>query len=208
MLQQWIEITVGGRRRTLSCSLGALLRFERRTGRALYQFGSADRPQALRTLLWALLADDFAAVTEDEIGRMPAAEAAAAFRAAGLLLAASAPVIEADDKPTQPVDEKPLDWYEMWATGRIDLGLSESEFWSLTPAMYHAMCARLEWRLFGHCITAAAVTNVHIDREKSAPLSPLAFMPGKAGRIEARRMAYEQGEMLRAKLGGLRSMLT
>jgi len=197
-------VAVCGRSVVMTCTLAALLRFERATG---YGLQSANGPAAVRTLLWALLADEQPRITPAEVGAMSATEAERAVKAALTLWAASAPLPDPDAPEAAGESGGRVDWYELWAIGRIDLGLSEAEFWGLSPAMYHAMTQRLEWRLYGHCITAAAITNCHIDREKAAPLSPLAFMPGRTGRAESRRITVQQGETLRMKMGGLRDTL-
>lgn len=208
-LQQRMTVKVCGVDTAMVCTMGSLFDFEIRVGRPVYELVGGVRPAVIRTLIWSLL-EDRDRISVDQVGRMSIAEAAAAIRAAGLLLQIASPAPDPDppddDEQTEGEDEQ-IDWLSMWSAARADLGMSEQEFWSLSPAMYAALADRLTRRLYGHCITAAAITNCHIDPTKSQPATAMIFMPGRYGRREARRMKIAQGEALRAKMGLLRAVL-
>lgn len=39
---------------------------------------------------------------------------------------------------------KLIDWLDLWAVAKIDMRLSDEEFWGLTPGMFHALLERLK----------------------------------------------------------------
>lgn len=189
------EITLGGEPAVMACTLGSIYRFEQAVGKS-----PAPGRTMTRALLWSLLTTFQPALTVREVGAMPAREYAAAFEAAKALLTPP----KERDKPAQGESAKPLDWADTWAIGRFDLGLSEGEFWHLSPGLFDALWARFEEAdertLYGHAMTCAALTNLHIDPEKGSPVSPDFFMPGKRSEQEAKRIAAEQRAGLKAKL--------
>lgn len=135
------------------------------------------------------------------MGALEPLEYVAAINAATALIA---PPGGAQDAQEKPADAKPLEWADTWALGRFDLGLSEDEFWHLSPGLFDALWRRLEEAgeraLFGHAMVCAATTNVHIDPENGTPVHPDFFMPGKRGEAEQKRLAAEQRAALKAKL--------
>jgi hypothetical protein len=61
-------------------------------------------------------------------------------------------------------------WDDAWAIGRFDLGLSEEEFWALTPRKFRALLKRLnrrerenEWL---NARIIATIYNVNLDPKK------------------------------------------
>lgn len=64
----------------------------------------------------------------------------------------------------------PLTWDTAWAIGRFDLGLSEEEFWSLSPKKFFLLLDRLQRREREHEWLAhrivATIVNVNIDPKK------------------------------------------
>lgn len=180
----------------MACTLLSMYRFEQEAGR-----NPAPGRAMTRTLLWSLLVTFQPHLTVRDVGALGPREYALAVDAAASLIA---PPGAAADANARPPDGKPLEWRETWALGRFDLGLSEAEFWHLSPGLFDALWHRVELAhertLEGHAMTCAAVTNVHIDPEKSAPVSPDFFMPGERGKAEHARIAAEQRAALRAKL--------
>lgn len=154
-----------------------------------------------RTLLWSLLVTFQPRLSVRDVGALEPREYVAAVDAAVSLIEQPG---AAADAQKRRANAKPLDWAETWALGRFDLGLSEDEFWHLSPGLFDALWQRFEQAheryLEGHAMTCAAVTNVHIDPEKSAPVSPDFFMPGKRGNAEHARIAAEQRAAVRSKL--------
>lgn len=180
----------------MACTLHGLYRFEQEAGR-----NPALGRAMTRTLLWSLLVTFQPRLTVRDVGALEPREYVAAVDAAASLIA---PPGGAQNAQERPADAKPLEWRETWALGRFDLGLSEDEFWHLSPGLFDALWSRFELAheraLEGHAMTCAAVTNVHIDPEKGTPVHPDFFMPGKRGEAEQKRLAAEQRAALKAKL--------
>jgi len=180
----------------MACTLLSMYRFEQEAGR-----NPAPGRAMTRTLIWSLLVTFQPRLTVRDVGALGPREYALAVDAAASLIA---PTGGAQDAKERPADAKPLEWRETWALGRFDLGLSESEFWHLSPGLFDALWHRVELAhertLEGHAMVCAAVTNVHIDPEKGSPVSPDFFMPGERGKAEHARIAAEQRAALRAKL--------
>ncbi len=68
----------------------------------------------------------------------------------------------------------------MWAQARYDLRLSDSEFWALTPRLFHLLFDRhraaMVHREMLHAFTTAAVIN-SAPFEREAAALPLHYMP-------------------------------
>ena len=190
------EITLAGEPAVMACTLLSLYRFEQQAGR-----NPAPGRAMTRTLLWSLLITFQPGLSVRDVGALEPAEYVAAVDAAASLIE---PPGGAQGAQERPVDAKPLQWRETWALGRFDLGLSEDEFWHLSPGLFDALWTRFELAheryLEGHAMVCAATTNVHIDHEKGTPVSPDFFMPGKRGEAEQKRIAAEQRAAMKAKL--------
>lgn len=180
----------------MASTLYAWYRFEEQAGR-----NPPPGRATTRTLLWSLLVTFQPHLSVRDVGALGPREYAAAVDAAAALIA---PPGGAEKAQERPADAKPLEWRETWALGRFDLGLAETEFWHLSPGLFDALWHRVELAhertLEGHAMVCAAVTNVHIDPEKSAPVSPDFFMPGERGKAEYARLAAEQRAAMKAKL--------
>lgn len=190
------EIAIAGTPAIMASTLYAWYRFEEQAGR-----NPAPGRATSRTLLWSLLVTFQPGLSVRDVGALEPREWAQAIHAAGELIATPGAAADAKEKPA---DAKPLEWRETWALGRVDLGLSEDEFWHLSPGLFDALWARVEAAheraLEGHAMVCAAVTNVHIDPEKSSPVLPDYFMPGERGKAEHARLAAEQRLAMKAKL--------
>ena len=70
----------------------------------------------------------------------------------------------------------------MWAVGRYDLGLTEEEFWGLTPRQYRALLDRheeaQEWQDYRAGVIAATVVNM-LKAKGGKTYKPTDFMPTK-----------------------------
>lgn len=190
------EIAIAGAPAVMASTLYGWYRFEQQAGR-----NPAPGRATSRTLLWSLLVTFQPQLTVRDVGALEPREWAAAINAASALIA---PPGGADTAKERPADVNPLEWQETWALGRVDLGLSEDEFWHLSPGLFDALWHRVELAheraLEGHAMVCAATTNVHIDHEKGTPVSPDFFMPGKRGEAEHKRIAAEQRAAMKAKL--------
>lgn len=190
------EITLAGEPAVMACTLLSMYWFEQEAGR-----NPPPGRAMTRTLLWSLLVTFQPRLTVRDVGALGPREYALAVDAATSLIA---PAGGAEKAQERPGDAKPLEWRETWALGRYDIGLSEDEFWHLSPGLFDALWHRVELAheraLEGHAMTCAAVTNVHIDPETSVPVSPDFFMPGERGKAEHARLAAEQRAAMKAKL--------
>lgn len=68
----------------------------------------------------------------------------------------------------------------MYATAVYDFGLSEAEFWKLTPAKFCALSDKFDAENFRCDLRAGIVASViaNVNRgEKTKPFSPKDFMP-------------------------------
>ena len=71
---------------------------------------------------------------------------------------------------------------DLWAIGRYDLGLSDEDFGSLTPALFEALLIRrtaeTKQDYLRSGIVAAAVINSSMAAPKE-PVHPIEFVPGE-----------------------------
>lgn len=188
----------------LTCNMRVLLRFERKMGRSVEQAALGAPLLTARTLLWAMVTEqnEQAHVSEHQIGQMPPPEFAAAVDQARLLLASSCPRREhsgdADDlQPTR------VDWHQLWAIGRYDLGLSDEEFWRLTPAQFAALCDRMEAERehAEYCAALVASTVANCNRAEGVePFEPGLFMRGKHAAQAAERRQINEAKAARENL--------
>ena len=74
----------------------------------------------------------------------------------------------------------PTDWLTAWAFGRYDLGLTEEEFWSLTPREFVALKERheeaQEWEDYRAGVVACTIVNM-LKAKSSKTYKPEDFMP-------------------------------
>lgn len=212
MLAPTCSVVIAGQAYRLSCTLRAMYRFEVRLGVGLHQLAGRNTARVARALLWAMAAEQ-QPVTEEDIGRASPAEFVSAVDQALLLLAASCPPAQrrAEAEGETPPASDRTNWSELWAIGRHDLRLSEAELWALTPAMYHALCLRLdaqrEHAEYCAAMVASTVANCHIDPDKTEPFEPGLWMRGRAGEEAQRRRAVSEAANLSAKLKGLGDFL-
>lgn len=179
----------------MACTLGSIWRFEQAVGR-----NATPGRTMTRALLWSLLTTFQPEITVRDVGALQPREYAAALEAAKALM--SPPKERAQSAQAQSAEA--LDWFDTWAIGRFDLGLSEAEFWHLSPGLFDALWKRFEEaderRLYGHAMVCAEIWNVKIDPEKAPRVSADLFMPGKRSEAEAKRIAAEQRAGMKAKL--------
>ncbi len=70
----------------------------------------------------------------------------------------------------------------LWSTALIDFGLSESQFFALTPRQYHALVKRKERDIEHRELLAGIVASTTANFSMGAPeraLSPRDFMPSQ-----------------------------
>lgn len=165
-------------------------------------------PRTLRALLWAMLGDE--QLTPRHVGALIGPhEMQAAAAAVTDTLALCMP-------PRGPAraDRTPIDWWRVWSFARLDLGLSDTDFWGLTPRQFCALTDRhrdaFDRLLTGHAMTCAVYANVHRDEEKRPqPFQPADFMPNwdaSAKQTEDEKKLAEV-KRLRAKMASLRGLL-
>lgn len=183
----------------MACTLHALARFEWATGKS----GPSHELSSIRTLLWALLDHDpLNPISEYDIGQMDSSEFSEATEAAFELLSSASPA--PSSKPKDASSHDKTDWYGLWSLGRIDLSLSEEEFWALSPIQFDAMCKRLEAQqynqLYGSAMICAKLHNVNRTKDEDPILTAEMFMPGEIGDAARHQLARDQKEFLRDKI--------
>lgn len=202
MLAPTVRVSICGYDHVLSCTLRAMFRFETRLGISMHEIGRHDPAKVGRALLWAMAYEQRES-TEEMIGRIGAAEFLAAVDQAMLLLVSSCPPAQRRDT-AESDDAGRTDWHALWAIGCFDLRLSDEQFWSLTPAMFYALCQRLDAQRehAEYCagIVAAAVTNSNIDPDKTEPFEPALWMRGATGEEARRRRVAAQAANVSATL--------
>jgi hypothetical protein len=72
---------------------------------------------------------------------------------------------------------------DLWSSGRVDLGLTDEQFWSLTVREHKALVSRLRLRERNQdrrfALIAAVTANCHRDPAKRPePFTEADFMPG------------------------------
>jgi hypothetical protein len=97
----------------------------------------------------------------------------------------------------------------MWVTARMELGLSDLDFFSLTPRDYHLLLDRhnlkLEYHERLHGILCAAVVNTAYRTTKE-PMSYEDFMPSRTkkrkpvDKQKAKRMSHKKRETVADRL--------
>ena len=70
----------------------------------------------------------------------------------------------------------------MWSIGVYDYGLTDAEFWSMTPAQFYALGKRFDsdtkHQDLGFGIVSSVVANCNRDpKKKKKPFEPSDFMP-------------------------------
>lgn len=75
-----------------------------------------------------------------------------------------------------------MDWSHIWSVARYDLGMSDDEFWRMTPREFGAVVKRRVFDIERQDYRAALIcaTLVNINRKKgSRPVRPEAFLGKK-----------------------------
>lgn len=206
-----VEITLGGEHYRLACTLLAWFRFEQRTAHPIYEL-RLELEEAI-TLVWAMLLTEHPQIEEVDVGAASHGEFHIAVNAAVTLLADMQPRPDEDAEPVPAELSKvePINWRHVWGVARFNFRLSEDEFWSLAPWQLFELMKRhgadRDEYFLGHAMTCSAVTNCHIDSEKTEPFAPAAFMPGKIGERERKRREGDQKQTLKGKLGAFAKAL-
>lgn len=197
----------------MACTLLALYKYEQRAGRSIFESSFAELESAV-LLVWALI-NDQPEIDEWAIGSLTADKFPAAFGLGCNLITASLPPPKTKLLPTPgantalvaaPGPDSPtkVDWPRLWALGRRKMGLSEQEFWSLTPLMLDVLLETIQQdsdaQFFAAGMVCAATQNCYIDTEKAELRNPLMFMPGTLGDAERARMETNVKTALKGKL--------
>jgi len=92
--------------------------------------------RGLHAMLWAALLPQFSMI---EVGRMIGTdEIKAASDAVSHCLRLCLP----PPSPRKTKEQQEIDWWELWTIGRVDLRLSDAEFWALTPRQFFFLSDR------------------------------------------------------------------
>lgn len=126
----------------LRYTLGALYRIETVLGRGVRLDASGFLPmEDFRALLWACGDQQWSleaigkVISVGQIGRL--------VLDVSTLIRASTMEIRRGGEEGSKGDAGLMDWLDLWSIARVDMNLSNDEFWALTPAMYYAMLTRL-----------------------------------------------------------------
>jgi hypothetical protein len=199
-----VQAEIGGRPVRLKLTMEALARFEEvappgRSG-----------ARAFRALAWALASCDCPAWQIVDVGRLIGMEGLPGVAAA----IAEAVRIGFGEAPTDgaPADRGKLDWWLVWSFARHDLGLSDAEFWDLTPRQFGAIAERhsaaYERDLARSALICATLANIHRDPDKKPePFLPADFMPRLRQAGEDQEAKLANVKRLRAKAEQLNAML-
>ncbi len=128
---------------TLAFTMRSLIAFERETGRSISSI--TERSRLIRTLIWSLTREHHESLTLMDIGTIWTLDQYEEViqEAIGLIRASSPDISPAPAPNAKDDDTGSLDWEHLWSVGRVDLHLSEEEFWSLTPGLFHCLLKRI-----------------------------------------------------------------
>jgi len=195
-------LEIEGRRIQAAYTLGSMAAFEFVTGDRTPAAGDA---VTLRRFVWSLV--EHAGVSELEVGSMGLAAFSRAADAACELLRANIPAERWRPKTAEGEKPKgPPDWYELWAIGRVDLKLTEREFWGLAPIQFDALCRRLEEastdRARASAMICATLHNINRTDENAPLVTAEHFLQTEAGEKARGGPAdvKQQREALRGKV--------
>lgn len=199
-----VPIKIDGETLYLACTLRALYSFEKAAGRSISAIGGMLTTETALTLLWALLVTEHPGIEQMDVGAARGNEFRDAIDAALKLIVEMQPKPK-PGKATAPAKAAAaIDWRYLWSSARIEMGLTDDEFWNLAPWQLVEMQDRLQDArdqfYFGHSMVCAAVTNVHIDPEKAPPYQPAFFMPGPIGEEARGAVEKQQQTGLKGKL--------
>ena len=71
-----------------------------------------------------------------------------------------------------------MDWLKTWALARYGLGLSEVEFWNMTPVQLRAL---LHEKNYERAVRLADLSNLFCRRKGQKPYVPDDFLPSSTG---------------------------
>lgn len=150
--------------------------------------------KSVRTLLWAMLAQEQPSLTLQSVGRLPLALAKQLVSVAVEVLAESLP--SGHDADTTDDKQQPtlIDWYDYVAHAEFDLHIPEERFWRMSPRYLHALIVRWEDAVERHYLSAGIVAAQFVNanlKPDALPVSPLVFSPTKVG--ERARKELEPG---------------
>lgn len=197
------------RPRPLLLTFRGMKAFEDATGGSLLVPGawSETTSRELRALLWACLLHDEPTMTLEQAGAMVMPGDIQTVTDAVLLAcerSVSEPDAERDEDEGEPGEESRITWLRLWSVGRVDLGLSEDEFWGLTPLEFDTLLKRnnlkLEREDFRAGIIASTIANANRDpKKKPDPWTAADFMPTRNGKPRQKRQTWqEQLEIVKA----------
>lgn len=124
----------------LRYTLGALHRIERVLGRGVKLDAAGCLPMLdFRAMIWAC-GDQ--AVTLETLGEQIKVQhlGRLILDLATLVRSSTIPVHSAGSGDGEPGK---MDWMDLWAIGKVDMNLTDAEFWSLTPALFYQLLTRV-----------------------------------------------------------------
>jgi len=104
---------------------------------------------------------------------------------------------------------------DLWATARVDLGLTDAEFWRMTPREFDWLCGRFIERTeqgFDADLTLMAVQTAHLanmlaPRKDKRAWMTSDFLPEKRNRKRTQAGSHEPGSRPRQSPEHMKSLL-
>jgi hypothetical protein len=204
-------VRLGGKRRFIKYTLGALKRFQELAGTDILadEIVIADMDaEEFRDLVYCGLLDNEPHLKQEKarrwVSKKNAVELLAVVITALKMAMPDPPSVKEGEVPPPKEEPKPTDWLVMWRYGRYCLRLSEQELWSLTPAQFYALTQEQAWDEYREAFLCSCFANYLRDPKKQNGLNPDDFMPARWGKREAAKMT---GEQLTQKIDAMMTML-
>jgi hypothetical protein len=190
----------------MSMPVGALIWFNHYTGKNPLGGMEELGPRGIRTLIWSLLLRDDNSLTEEEVGALiTPASLPVLFTKISQLRMLSMPSVDPAEQQDEGTGE--IDWLLLWALGRYDLGLSDSELWEIDLRQFYALLQRKRdekyWQDWRAALVTHMIANVFRDtKRKSRPFKIEDFMPETKPRKQEERQQLAIVETMVENLGG------
>lgn len=135
-------IDLQGLRLELRYTLAAVHRFEQLFGRGV-RVGDDGciTMHEFRALIWCMSDGSY---NQQAIGRrITVSNLAEILNSVVALIAQSSERVTGLGESETPAEPTRIDWVDLWTVARVDMRLTDAEFWSLTPHMYQRLLLRV-----------------------------------------------------------------
>lgn len=136
------DVSYCGLQMKLRYTLASLYRIESVLGRGTRLDAAGYLPMSdFRAILWACGDQSLSIERTGEV--VTIASIAPLVLDVSTLIRASTASIRSGSASEAREDNGKMDWLDLWSIARVDMNLSDEEFWALTPAMYYALLSRV-----------------------------------------------------------------